>query len=99
MSKEKYISQEFPIRCSGRNTRGEEVLEKPIKVIIDVHQSPGDERCITITPKNCPFLAGGHGERCNASSEKGKTKAVCVYSADIPYALEGFNKPGNRGKK
>lgn len=95
MSKEAYISQEFPVQCFGRDSSGKKVLDKPVNVTVRIHQSPGDETNISMMPMDCPHNAGGHGQRCEAAS-KG-TPAFCVYSADIPYALESFNKKTAKG--
>lgn len=92
------MNQEFPtiksteIMCNGRGPNGEGVLEKPINVVIELSRpylrKPND---IEVVPKDCPFLTGGHCQRCKAShpdKDKVGTGVLCPYSFNWPYVLE-----------
>jgi hypothetical protein len=84
MTLERYaITQNYPIKCKGRNEIGEEVLSTPIKVNVKISKE-SDSNMISSIVK-CRYNDGGHGQRCTAS---GKEKVNCPYSFDIPYALE-----------
>ena len=89
MTIDKYITQTFPIECKGRNELGDEVLDTPVNVKINIHKRPGSN---TISSDvECPYNAGGHGQRCKAShpeTYKVGEGVRCPYSFDIPYAFE-----------
>ena len=89
MTIDKYVTQNYPIQCKGRNESGDEVLDVPVDVGVKVSKSP---RSNTISiDVTCPYNAGGHGQRCKASHpevDKLGKGVGCPYSLDIPYALE-----------
>ena len=95
MGKENLIAQVFPVQCKGRDIAGEEVLETPVDVTVKIYQNAGDTKSIS-SMVDCPFLTGGHDQRCKASHpsqdklwEGDVVEGVtCPYSFDIPYALE-----------
>lgn len=90
MSVDKYVEQNFPVECKGRDDEGNEVLDKPVAVNVKVYKSPGSSRISSLV--ECPYNTGGHGQRCKASHPPGVDKVgqgvICPYSFDIPYALE-----------
>lgn len=89
MAKGKYIEQIFSVSCSGRDARGNEVLQIPVAVSVRVGQSAG-EKNIRVSVE-CLFNTGGHGQRCRASHpkvDKVGSGVGCPYVLDIPYALE-----------
>ena len=91
MAKDRYIEQRFPIKCSGRNHKGERILDRPIDVKVVIYQRNGDEQNIFSIIEECPYNTGGHGQRCKASHpEQGKVGdgVICPYSFDIPDALD-----------
>ena len=85
-----YRSQVFPILCKGRDTEGNECLEKAVQVELKVSQSPGTNSISSQV--TCPYNTGGHGQRCTAfdlgTVEKTGQGILCPYAFDIPYALE-----------
>jgi hypothetical protein len=89
MAIDAYVSEIFPIKCSGRDVHGKEVLTKPVEVKVKVYKN---FRSNTISGMvNCPYNVGGHGQRCKASHpdvDKVGEGIGCPYSFDIPSALE-----------
>ena len=85
MALDKCIEQIFPIKCCGRDNKGEYFLEKSVDVTLTICQRLGNEEIIS-SIVNCPYNAGGHGQRCIVSDSN--KKVDCPYSFDIPYALE-----------
>lgn len=93
MSIDAYIETTFPVQCKGRDKDMKEVLKEPVEVKVKVYKSPGSNMISSIV--ECPYNIGGHGQRygqrCKASHPgvdwKGKGIS-CVYSFDLPYALE-----------
>lgn len=78
----------FTIPCYGRDSDGNPALEKPVQAEVNVSQS--SLWTISLNVK-CPHNTGGHGQRCKASHpevDKVKKGVNCVYSVDIPYALD-----------
>lgn len=80
------------INCRGRGPNGQEVPDVSIKVTIELskpyNKKPND---ILVEPKDCPFLTGGHRERCKAShpdQDKVGDGVSCPYSFDYPYVSE-----------
>jgi hypothetical protein len=82
MTINKYVEQKFPIECKGRDSKGNRVLEKPTKADVFIHKRSGSNIISSIV--ECPYISGGHGEKCRASNDN----AYCPYAFDIPYALE-----------
>ncbi len=79
------------IQCRGRGFQGEEVLDKPIAVIVELDNS---DVMISVGPNDCPFNTGGHGQRCKAShphQDKVGAGVGCPFSFDYPYCAE---RPG-----
>lgn len=83
MGVEKFVEQNFPIECKGRDSRGNEVLSEPVKVVVNIHKSPGSNDISSNV--RCQYNSGGHGQKCDAS---GSDNAGCPYAFDLPYALE-----------
>ncbi len=93
MTIEKFIEQNFPIQCIGRDKSGKEVLSEAVDVEVRIYKRP-DSNMISSSVK-CPYNTGGSGQRCKASHpevDKVGDGINCPYSFDIPYALD------NRGK-
>lgn len=93
MAEDRYIRQDFPIKCRGRDANGNEVLSAPISAILGVSQFNGNETSIELSVI-CPYNTGGHGQRCCAShpeTDKVGKGVMCPYSADIPYAFDSKN--------
>ena len=89
-----FVEQRFPIQCRGRDRHGNEVLKKPVAVTVVAHQHSGDFQNIHLDVE-CPYITGGHGQRCKAShpnTDKVGEGVGCPYSVDIPYALEIKNR-------
>jgi hypothetical protein len=89
MAIDEYVAQTYPIECKGRNNVGDEVLDTPVGVKIEIHKSPGSS--MISSNVECLYNAGGHGQRCKASHpevDKVKEGVGCPYSFDIPYAFE-----------
>jgi len=89
----KCLEIRFPIKCWGRDSKGEHTLEKAVKVEVQVYQIPNTN--MISSSVSCKYNVGGHGQRCKASHPKvnkvGKG-IICPYSFDIPYALEIKNR-------
>ena len=86
--KEDIIAYEFPIKCKGRDKNGNEVLEEPIGVIVNISRTTDTS---IESDVECPYNTGGHGQRCKASHpevDKVGEGVRCPYSFDIPYAFE-----------
>ncbi|MFH1588971.1 MAG: hypothetical protein ABIB43_00185 [archaeon] len=87
MAVEDFIEQTYNIKCKGRDKEGKEVLDKAIKVDLNIWKRPGSSDISSSV--NCPYNIGGHRDRCNASHpDSFKLDVGCPYSFDIPYALE-----------
>ncbi len=89
MAIDEYVTQTYPIGCKGRNEVGDEVLDTPVSVNIEIHKGPGSN--MISSNVECPYNTGGHGQRCKASHpqvDKIGEGVGCPYSFDIPYALE-----------
>jgi len=80
---EMFVSQDFPIECKGRDSRGSEILSEPIQVSVNIYKSPGSS--MISSKVTCPYNGGAHGGNCSASSNKG---VICPYAFDIPHSLE-----------
>ena len=77
------IEQIFPIVCGGRNSEGEEFLDKGVDVKVRIYLQEGSS---TISSQvTCIHNVGVHGTRCDASGVEG---IKCPYSFDIPYILD-----------
>jgi hypothetical protein len=89
MSGDTYIEQFYPIKCRGRNVKGEVVLAQPVDVKVKIYKSPG---CDTISSLvDCPHVFGPHSDSCGASYAEAVKEQECVgcpYSFDIPFATE-----------
>lgn len=59
MGVEEFVEQNFPIECKGRDSKGEEVLDEPVKVIVNIHKSPGISNISSEV--KCQYNSGGHG--------------------------------------
>jgi hypothetical protein len=75
---------------------GEQVLDKPIEVEINLHRRPDSGDCCCDV--KCPHNTGGHGQRCMAShpwTEKEGDGVFCPFAFDYPYVLEviGWKMP------
>ncbi|HLC81273.1 MAG TPA: hypothetical protein VJH68_01325 [Candidatus Nanoarchaeia archaeon] len=84
-----YVTQTYPIECKGRNEVGDEVLDTPVSVKVEIHKSSGSN--MISSNAECPYNTGGHGQRCKASHpdvDKIGEGVGCPYNFDIPYALE-----------
>ena len=89
MALDEYVTQTYPIECKGRNEAGDEVLDAPVDVEVEIHKRLGSD--IISSNVECPYNVGGHGQRCKASHPevyKVGEGVACPYSLDIPYALE-----------
>ena len=76
------------IQCRGRGFQGEEVLDNPITVTVELDKS---DDMISVGPQACPFNTGGHGQRCKAShpdQDKVGAGVGCPFSFDYPYCAE-----------
>ena len=90
MALDKYVEQEFPIICRGRDSKGKKVLETPVHVRVIISQFYGCVETISSTV-DCIHNTGGHGQGCKASHpniDKVDEDVGCPYSFDIPYALK-----------
>ncbi|MAH03421.1 hypothetical protein CMI39_01395 [Candidatus Pacearchaeota archaeon] len=91
MTIDKFVTQNYPIECKGRDKLGNEVLDNPVNVEVEIHKSPGNNM-ISSDVGECVYNTGGHGERCKAShpnvDKVGEESVGCPYSFDIPYVLE-----------
>lgn len=84
MAIDNFISTDFPISCRGRNATGNEALDKPVMVTVNVYQSPGVETMISTTVKGCPHNTGSHGQHCKASNLDKVGKGVsCPFARDL----------------
>ena len=88
---EEHIEQTYPIHCKGRNSKGEEVLTKPLEVNVRIDKSPGSNTISSTV--DCKYNTGSHGERCKASHPKVGEGASCPYSFDTPYAFDNLENP------
>jgi len=80
-----YIEQEYPVFCHGRNPEGRtvlSVLSDPIFVMVKIYKNPGSNSISSLV--ECPCIGGPHNGTCKASG----IDTNCIYSFDIPYALE-----------
>jgi hypothetical protein len=86
-----YVTQTYPVECKGRDEYGNEVLESPLDVKVEIHTRPGSNT-ISSSVDDCPHNVGGHGQRCKASHpDVYKIEGhgvICHYSFDIPYAFD-----------
>lgn len=79
--------------CRGRGVAGTKVFSSPVDVRVKlIKQGPPITKSEMIsTTVTCPFIAGGHGQRCMAS-HPGQPKEgdgiLCPYSFDYPYILK-----------
>jgi len=80
----------FLIECKGRDSKGGEVLQSPVKVEIEVVDSPS--RRVIHSDVKCPYNTG-MSEGCLASKLKQENPdwVHCPYNINIPYAL--FHSP------
>jgi len=84
-----FVKQTYPIECKGRNEIGDEALDAPVKVLVEVYKSQASNTISSIV--RCLYNTGGHGQRCKASHpdvDKIGEGVGCPYSFDLPYALE-----------
>lgn len=89
MTIDKYVTQNYSIKCKGRDRFGNEILGTPVDVTVKIHKSPGSNTLSSLV--DCIYNTGGHGQRCKASHpdvDKVDEGVGCPYSFDIPYALE-----------
>lgn len=78
----------FTVPCHGRDSNGNPVLNEPVEVDVNVSQS---SKWVISLDVKCPYNTGGHKQRCKASHpevDKVGEGVSCVYSVDIPYALD-----------
>jgi len=89
---ENYLKTSFPIDCRGRDIDGREVLDRPVRVSVEISQGAGNFTLIESTVGGCPHNTGGHGERCAARYKNGKTgrdrPVSCAWAFDLPYASD-----------
>ena len=71
---------QFKIQCRGRNSHGDEVLERPIDVTINVYQVEDTISSSVV----CQYKTG---RKCTAAGRP-EWKGKCPYSFDIPHMLE-----------
>jgi len=84
-----YVQATFPIECKGRDSRGREVLDKPVSANVKISKSPGSNELTSLV--ECCYNTGGHGQRCKASHpdvDKVGEGIGCPYSFDVPYAFD-----------
>jgi len=84
--------KEVHIKCKGRGPLGQDALQKPIPITLTVRAHPFTKSdMISCAPADCPYLTGGHGQRCKAShptQDKVGDGVLCPFSFDYPYVLE-----------
>jgi hypothetical protein len=88
-----YMSVVFPIKCRGRDYDGKEVLKKPTDVKVKISKSPAGPY-ISLDVE-CSYNTGGHGQRCGVPDqdrEKIGEGVFCVYSLDLPHAMDVHQK-------
>ncbi|MEK9175114.1 MAG: hypothetical protein AAB795_00820 [Patescibacteria group bacterium] len=66
MARGRYISQEFPMQCYGRDSNGKEVLKEPVEAKVLFYQFMGSETLICFSVK-CIHNTGGYEQLCMAS--------------------------------
>lgn len=87
---DKYVEQNFAIRCNGRDVNGNEVLTKSVEVELRIYQSQGSS---TIScSNNCPYNLGEHWQNCKALNKEELRGGICPYSFDIPHAIDLISK-------
>lgn len=89
MAIDEFVTQTYPIECKGRDEVGDEVLDAPVSVKVEIHKSPGSN--MISSNVECLYNTGGHGQRCKAYYpivDKIGKGVGCPYSFDIPYAFE-----------
>ncbi len=90
MAKKMVIKQNFPIECYGRDEKGNEVLEEPVEIELEICQGAGTIKGISGDVK-CEYNTGGHHQRCKASHpdvDKVGDGVTCPFSFDLPYASD-----------
>jgi len=58
-----YVEQTYPIKCKGRDTKGNECLGEDVDIKIKIYKSPDTN--IISSNVECRYNTGGHGQRCN----------------------------------
>lgn len=79
------------VECKGRDATGSPVLEKPLRVLVEIKCSVNGTT-IVIRPKDCPHNTGKMGHICSASGpwvENGTNfQPFCPYAVDVPEGLD-----------
>jgi hypothetical protein len=76
--------QIFNIQCVGRTPEGGGVMMQPVDVRVRVYNRAGSN--ILHHDVTCPYITGGHGQRCKASHpevDKDEEGVDCPYSVDL----------------
>ena len=85
------------IECRGRGPRGENVLRVPIHVVVGLFKPyPRHPEEIEAKP-TCPYLTGGHGQRCKAShpnQDKVGDGVFCIFRFDYSRLVENYGDAG-----
>lgn len=77
---EKYVEQTFEVECKGRDSLNKEVLKEPVKVEVNASKRAGSNLIETLV--NCPYISGGHGDKCKAFGE-GDKRGSCTYAISL----------------
>ena len=83
----------FPAQCGGRNSKGFEVLKKPVEMKVVVTGMEG-ARGIDITVE-CPYITGMSSNRCDAShpgKERMENRVACPYALELPLRRDNPNR-------
>lgn len=83
------LEQTFPVECNGRDRKGGGVLTTPVQVRVTVSRSSGTN--VLESQVECPYNAGGHGQRCKAShpeQDKVGEGIACAYAFTIPHVID-----------